>query len=121
MSLRDMTIVSLFPHRLADMPKHGMPMQMAMPGALGGRLFAASSWLMWWVMMIAMMTPSAAPYDPALCPRDPPRLRARASCRKAWCRPAAFAGGYLAGMAGFSLSCRGPRNGRSSGRACCPR
>jgi len=48
MSAVSMTTLSLFPHRLADMP-----------GAMH------SSWLivvsMWWVMMIAMMTPSAAP------------------------------------------------------------
>ena len=60
MSLRDMTIVSLFPHRLADMPMPGMPMAMT-PGAWSGGLIASSSSSMWWVMMIAMMTPSAAP------------------------------------------------------------
>ncbi len=44
----DMTAASLFPHRQPDVP-----------GSMGG------SWLlviaMWWVMMIAMMTPGAAP------------------------------------------------------------
>lgn len=48
MSAWDMTAASLFPHRQPDVP-----------GDMGG------SWLlvvaMWWVMMIAMMTPSAAP------------------------------------------------------------
>jgi predicted metal-binding membrane protein len=61
MSLRDMTILSLFPHRVADMPMHGMQMPMAMtPGAWSAGYFIIVS-LMWWVMMIAMMTPSAAP------------------------------------------------------------
>jgi predicted metal-binding membrane protein len=48
MSAVNMTTLSLFPHRLADVP-----------GAMD------STWpmvvAMWWVMMIAMMTPSAAP------------------------------------------------------------
>jgi predicted metal-binding membrane protein len=48
MSALDMTALTLFPHRHPD---------------LGGQMH--SSWLMaasmWWVMMIAMMTPSAAP------------------------------------------------------------
>jgi predicted metal-binding membrane protein len=48
MSAVDMTTLSLFPHRQADVP-----------GAMD------STWpivaAMWWVMMVAMMTPSAAP------------------------------------------------------------
>jgi predicted metal-binding membrane protein len=48
MSALDMTTLSLFPHRQAD---------------VGGEMI--STWplvaAMWWVMMIAMMTPSAAP------------------------------------------------------------
>jgi predicted metal-binding membrane protein len=51
MSALDMTVLTLFPHA------HAEPMQgMALP---------ETTWLtvvaMWWVMMIAMMTPSAAP------------------------------------------------------------
>lgn len=48
MSALDMTSVTLFPHRQADVP-----------GGMGVALLTAV--FMWWVMMIAMMTPSAAP------------------------------------------------------------
>ena len=52
MPARTMTALALFPHRQPD-PMPGM--SMAMPF---GWLTAVA---MWWVMMIAMMTPSAAP------------------------------------------------------------
>jgi hypothetical protein len=76
MSLGDMTSLSLFPHRagaappmdMMDMPGMDMPgMAMEAPMVMSG---AASPWspgyvllivAMWQVMMIAMMTPSAAP------------------------------------------------------------
>ncbi len=48
MSALDMTSATLFPHRQADIPGE---MEVAVPVIV----------LMWWVMMIAMMTPSAAP------------------------------------------------------------
>jgi len=48
MSALEMTAVALFPHRLAD---GGGGMDPSLPTVI----------LMWWVMMIAMMTPSAAP------------------------------------------------------------
>ncbi|CAB3715394.1 DUF2182 domain-containing protein [Paraburkholderia rhynchosiae] len=48
MSARDMTAITLFPHRLAD-------------GAGGMDPSLPAVILMWWTMMIAMMTPSAAP------------------------------------------------------------
>lgn len=48
MSALDMTAIALFPHRLADAA-----------GAMNPSL--ATAILMWWTMMIAMMTPSAAP------------------------------------------------------------
>jgi len=48
MSALEMTAVALFPHRLAD---SGAGMDPSLPTVI----------LMWWVMMIAMMTPSAAP------------------------------------------------------------
>ena len=60
MSARSMTRAWLFPHRMAGMVFH--------PAG-----WAPAYWiimlLMWWVMMIAMMTPSAAPCgSPKLCP-----------------------------------------------------
>lgn len=48
MSALDMTRATLFPHRQADIPGE---MDLTTPVIV----------LMWWVMMIAMMTPSAAP------------------------------------------------------------
>ena len=51
MSALDATVLALFPHRL------GEPMGGMMSPALGWVGAAA----MWWVMMVAMMTPSAAP------------------------------------------------------------
>ena len=94
----------------------GMPMSaldMTAMGGLGGPLegmaalaMAPPDWtagyalavvLMWWIMMIAMMTPSAAPvvllYD---------ALRARLGRPRA-VPVAAFAGGYMATWLGFSL------------------
>ena len=48
MSALDMTAFTLFPHRL--------------PGGIGGMDASLTTvTLMWWVMMTAMMTPSAAP------------------------------------------------------------
>ena len=49
MNALDMTALALFPHRLAGMDMGGMPFSWI--GAVA----------MWWVMMIAMMTPGAAP------------------------------------------------------------
>lgn len=48
MSALDMTAIALFPHRLAD---ESGGMDPSLPTVI----------FMWWVMMIAMMTPSAAP------------------------------------------------------------
>ena len=59
MSAWDMTRVSLFPHRAAG-SMDGMAMPMAEPPG-----WRPVEWLlvpaMWWTMMVAMMTPSAAP------------------------------------------------------------
>ena len=92
MSVRAMTIVSFFPHRVV-----GTPFHMA---------WSPEYWiimlLMWWVMMIAMMTPSAAPmillYGRAM------RYAQNADQPERGVVPtAAFAGGYLLVWLGFSL------------------
>ncbi|MGM0585251.1 MAG: DUF2182 domain-containing protein [Pseudomonadota bacterium] len=62
--------------------------------------YAALVFLMWWVMMTAMMLPSAAPVillHAALLRRSEGEARVAA-------RSAVFAGGYLAAWAGFSLA-----------------
>lgn len=56
MSLADMTRATLFPHALA-----GAEAAMPGAGAAWSAWYALLMALMWWVMMIAMMTPSAAP------------------------------------------------------------
>jgi predicted metal-binding membrane protein len=70
-SARDMTALSLFPHKAAA-PMAGMSMPgMEMPGMeMSGMAMPAGDWspgrwaltvAMWWTMMVAMMAPSAAP------------------------------------------------------------
>jgi predicted metal-binding membrane protein len=91
MSALEMTRAALFPHRE---PEVIGDMDLSVPVAV----------LMWWVMMIAMMLPSAAPlvllYARVARHRatgDPPGGRAIA--------PAAFlAAGYLAAWLGFSIA-----------------
>jgi predicted metal-binding membrane protein len=100
MSARDMTIVSLFPHRMADAPMGdvSMPMKAGMwsPG------YALIIILMWWVMMIAMMTPSAAPVI-LLYSRATRHAQAKGQLPRDAVRTTAFVSGYLAMWLGFSL------------------
>jgi len=102
MSLRDMSILSLFPHRVADMPMHGMQMPMPMmPGAWSAG-YCIIVLLMWWVMMIAMMTPSAAPMI-LLYARATRHAQGTGQLPQGLVPTAAFAGGYLTVWLGFSL------------------
>ncbi len=100
MSVRDTTIVSLFPHRMAEMPMAGMSMSMQ-PGmwSLGYFIIVL---FMWWVMMIAMMTPSAAPMI-LLYAHATRHSQATGQLRQGVVPTAAFAGGYLMVWLGFSL------------------
>lgn len=100
MSVRDMTVVSLFPHRMAEMSMAGMSMSMQ-PGmwSLGYFIIVL---IMWWVMMIAMMTPSAAPMI-LLYARATRHAQAIGQLRQGVVPTAAFAGGYLMVWLGFSL------------------
>jgi predicted metal-binding membrane protein len=90
MSALDMTTLALFPHRMPD-PMAGMQM----PGV---------TWLtvavMWWIMMIAMMTPSAAPllllYGRVL------RQQAQ-NPHIAYASPMVLGAGYLAVWLAFSV------------------
>ncbi|UDM52660.1 DUF2182 domain-containing protein [Cupriavidus sp. MP-37] len=87
MSALDMTAVTLFPHRL--------------PGGIGGMdtpLFTVI--LMWWVMMIAMMTPSAAPV--ILLHRRVLRYHGTSEGRPAATSMFLLAG-YLTAWLGFSI------------------
>jgi len=98
MSVRDMTIVSLFPHRMAQMPMAGMSMQ---PGVWSPGHFVIVL-VMWWVMMIGMMTPSAAPMI-LLYARATRHAQAAGKLEQGVVPTAAFAGGYLVMWLGFSL------------------
>ena len=118
MSLSDMTRLALFPHQAAeaagampDMP--GMKMDgMDMPGMDMGPTAAApqpapwsaSTWLlsaaMWWTMMVAMMTPTAAPTVLLYA-----RVHRHAQDRREGLAPTgAFTAGYLLAWLGFSLA-----------------
>lgn len=93
MSVRSMTRLSLFPHRIAGMTFH--PMR-----------WPAEYWiimlLMWWVMMIAMMTPSAAPMV-LLYARAARYAQGTGQSGKNVVHAAAFAGGYLLTWFAFSF------------------
>ncbi len=93
LSVRDMTVVSLFPHRLAQMPMAGMPMSMQPCMWSLGCSFVVL--IMWWVMMIAMMTPFPTPIIPSLSARRSARPSHRIRSGKSSFSTAAFAGGYL--------------------------
>ena len=97
MSVWGMTIVSLFPHRMAA-TMGGMAIQPAM--------WSPSYWiimlLMWWVMMIAMMTPSAAPMI-LLYARATRHVQEKHQLEEGPVPTSAFASGYLMSWLGFSL------------------
>jgi predicted metal-binding membrane protein len=110
MSAWDMTRLSLFPHRAAaamampDMP--GMDMAgMAMAPPAG----SPATWLltvaMWQTMMVAMMTPSAAPAI-LLYARVHRHAQGQAGA-KGLAPSGAFAAGYLVAWLGFSLAAAG--------------
>ncbi|MGY6240435.1 DUF2182 domain-containing protein [Burkholderia ambifaria] len=91
MSALDMTSLALFPHRLADDM-----------GAMAPSL--ATVILMWWVMMIAMMTPGAAPL--VLLYRRVLRHHAPAGAGSAFTSTFLLAG-YLASWFAFSVVAAG--------------
>lgn len=88
MSALDMTTLSLFPHREAGMV-----------GSMETSLLVVI--FMWWVMMIAMMTPSAIPlvllYGSVLRRHTP-------SADRAYLSTTALLAGYLAAWLAFSVS-----------------
>jgi predicted metal-binding membrane protein len=93
MSARSMTKAWLFPHRMTGTPFH-----------LAG--WTSAYWLimllMWWVMMIAMMTPSATPMI-LLYARATRYAQGKGQLGRGVVPVAAFAGGYLLVWFGFSL------------------
>jgi predicted metal-binding membrane protein len=100
MSAWDMTVVTLFPHRVAEMPMAGMSMS-TQPGAWSPG-YSVIILLMWWAMMIAMMTPSAAPII-LLYARATRHAQTTGQLQQGVVPTAAFAGGYLMVWLGFAL------------------
>src|SRR5262245_34449682 len=93
-----MISASLFPHRVAEMPVTGMGMH-ASAWPLGHWLLVLA---MWWVMMIAMMTPSAAPLI-LLYARATRHAQAGGRLAPGVVPTATFAAGYLLTWLAFSV------------------
>lgn len=91
MTALDMTILTLFPHTQAE----------PMPGMMPPPYVWLVSLPMWWVMMIAMMTPSAAPLI-LLYSRVQQHAAARSSSVR-YASPLLLAAGYLLVWLVFSL------------------
>ena len=93
MSVRAMTVTSLFPHRMT-----GTPLQQGE--------WTSGYWiimlLMWWVMMIAMMTPSATPMI-LLYTRATRYAQGKGQTGRNVAPTTVFAGGYLLAWFGFSV------------------
>jgi len=105
MSAWQMTTFSLFPHQIIaalDMPGMEMPGR-DMSGAAGWSLFGwALIIAMWWIMMIAMMAPSAAPAI-LLYAGVHRQALARGQVQDKLAPTGAFAAGYLVLWLGFSV------------------
>ena len=106
MSAWDMTTLALLPQQTSAEP---MPQMPAMPGMAMPTM--ATSWDpgvwalmvgMWWTMMIAMMTPSAAP-TVLLYARVHAHARERGQVRERRAPTGAFVAGYFLVWLGFSI------------------
>jgi predicted metal-binding membrane protein len=107
-SAREMTTLSLFPHRAAasmagmDMPGMAMPDMAMRPEAWSpGRWVLTAA--MWWTMMVAMMAPSAAP-TVLLYARVCRHASAQGRAAEGLAPTGAFLAGYLVVWLGFSLA-----------------
>lgn len=107
MSAWEMTRFTLFPYQQAagmapDMP--GMDIGAMMPGPV---IWTPATWAlmvaMWWIMMIAMMSPSATPTI-LLYARVHRHALARDETQDRLAPTSAFAAGYLLMWLGFSLA-----------------
>jgi predicted metal-binding membrane protein len=107
MSAWDMTTLALFPHQQADDMMSGM-----LPMDLDATVPARTAWgfatwalmiAMWWIMMIAMMTPSAAPTI-LLYSRVHRHALAQGQVQDELAPTGAFAAGYLLVWLGFAAA-----------------
>jgi predicted metal-binding membrane protein len=103
MSARQMTTLALFPHQQAEDVMQGMP---GMQVDAGRTTWGVATWAlmvsMWWIMMIAMMTPSAAPTI-LLYARVHRSAAAQGQFRDEAAPIGAFAAGYLTVWLGFAI------------------
>ena len=104
MSAREMTTLALFPHQQADDMMPDMPgMDMSDSTPRWGLAKWALMILMWWAMMIAMMTPSAAPTI-LLYARVHQHALAQEEVQDKLAPTGAFATGYLSIWFGFAAA-----------------
>ncbi|MGH8137707.1 MAG: DUF2182 domain-containing protein [Steroidobacteraceae bacterium] len=105
MSARQMTTLAFFPHQQADLMR-AMPDMQTGTGARAWTAWGFATWAlmigMWWVMMIAMMTPSAAPAI-LLYANVHRAALARGQVRDELAPTGAFAAGYLFVWLGFAV------------------
>ena len=105
MSARQMTTLAFFPYQTAQHVMQGMPGMPMDASALLWTAWGFATWalmiLMWWIMMIAMMTPSAAPTI-LLYARVHRAALARGQLRDEFAPTGAFAAGYLFVWFGFA-------------------
>jgi len=110
MSAWEMTTLALFPHQQAQNMLPGMPgmpgMDMGVP-ALGQTAWGFATWAlmiaMWWLMMIAMMIPSAAPTI-LLYARVHRHALAWGQVQDKLAPTGAFAAGYMLVWLGFAAA-----------------
>ena len=104
MSARQMTTLAFFPHQQAEDVMQGMP---GLQGDAGRSTWGFATWAlmigMWWIMMIAMMTPSAAPTI-LLYARVHRAATAQGQFRDESAPIGAFAAGYLSVWLGFAVA-----------------
>jgi predicted metal-binding membrane protein len=117
MDAREMTRLALFPHQQADMTPDvsGMDMTSDMSGmdmssmsmATEPRIWGPAIWAlmiaMWWIMMIAMMSPSAAP-TVLLYARVHRHALAQGQIQDKLAPTGVFVAGYLLVWLGFSVA-----------------
>ncbi|MFL6577043.1 MAG: DUF2182 domain-containing protein [Povalibacter sp.] len=99
MSAWEMTSLSLFPHQLGGDHATAMVATQREAWPLGGWIVMIA---MWWIMMIAMMAPSAAPAI-LLYAKVNRQTQAKNSIDNEIARIGAFAGGYLSVWLAFSF------------------
>ncbi|HEV7441444.1 MAG TPA: DUF2182 domain-containing protein [Steroidobacteraceae bacterium] len=107
MSARQMTTLAFFPHQQAEDVMQGMP---GLQVDAGRSTWGFATWAlmigMWWIMMIAMMTPSAAPTI-LLYARVHRAATAQGQFRDESVPIGAFAAGYLTVWLGFAIGASG--------------